>query len=75
MQSGVDQLTAPASPGVSGALLEILHDPIAALCIARQIDREAGAGTAANLQEAAIRVIAGDQPNEEQNEFLEAQED
>ena len=64
-------MSAPASPGVSGAILEILCDPVAALCLARQIEREAGEGTAANLQEAAIAVIAGEPICEENNEAVQ----
>ena len=68
-------MSAPAvEPGVSGAILEILHDPIAALCFARQIDREAGAGTAANLQEAAIRVIAGEQAHKGETKNVRIEE-
>lgn len=51
-------------PGVSGAILSILNDPIAALTLARQIDRENGGECiTANLQAAAIAAIAGEPSN------------
>lgn len=52
-------MSAPARlPGIEGAILDFLNDPIAALCLARQIDRDAGVEITANLQEAAIAAIA-----------------
>lgn len=47
------------NPGIEGAILSILNDPIATLALARQIDRENGEGTTANLQAAAIDLISG----------------
>lgn len=64
-------MSAPvAIPGVEGAILSILQDPIAALCLARQIDRDEGAGTTIRLQEAAIAVIAAQEPKEEDHAHI-----
>ena len=58
-------------PGVDGALLALLQDPIEALCLARQIDREAadpGESITTSLQNAAVDLICGDHRNEECHE-------
>lgn len=66
-------MNAPARlPGIEGAILDVLQDPIAALCLARQIERDEGAGTATHLQEAAIRVIVGEAKTQEETYVLEA---
>ncbi|MCR6673271.1 hypothetical protein [Devosia ginsengisoli] len=61
---------AAQQPGVEGAILSILKDPIVAIALARQIDREAGVSITANLQEAALAVIAARNPNKEEHHHV-----